>query len=159
MTSIMKPYVVHIDDVPEHEDAYTAPFDKEKTTLHRDLGDATGSRSLGFGFDRLLPGRRTSFTHAHSQEEEIVYVLSGTCHLRVLEPGAEPKEIALRAGHAVSFVAGTGIAHTFVNHGTEECHLFVVGERKPGRDRIFYPEDPGYDAHVALTRPERHWKR
>lgn len=155
----MTPYVVHIDDVPEQEGSYSPPFDAEKGAMYRDLGAATESKSLGFGLDRLLPGRRTSFTHAHSQEEELVYILAGSCHLRVIEPGKEPREIPLRAGHVVSFPAGTGIAHTFVNHGTEPCELFVVGERKPGRDRVFYPEDPAYDAHLELTRPERHWKR
>src|SRR5512139_4195768 len=104
----MKPYVVHIDEVAEQEGGYAPPFDQEKTAHYRDLGDATGSQSLGFGLDRLLPGRRTSFTHAHSHEEELVHVLSGTCHLRVVEPGAEPREIPLRAGHVVSFPAGTG---------------------------------------------------
>ncbi len=155
----MSPYVVHIEDVKEEESSYRAPFDAEKLALYRDLGAATGSKSLGFGLDRLLPGRRTSFTHAHSDEEELVYVLAGTCHLRVIEPGKEPQEIALRAGHVVSFPAGTGIAHTFLNRSTEPCDLFVVGERKPGKDRVFYPDDPAYDAHLELTRPERHWKR
>jgi uncharacterized cupin superfamily protein len=65
----------------------------------------------------------------------------------------------LRAGHAVSFPAGTAIAHTFVNRGTEECTLFVAGERRPDADRVFYPEDLEYDAHHATTRPQRHWTR
>lgn len=155
----MKPYVAHIDDVPEVEGAYPAPFDAEKLSIYRDLGRVAGSKNIGFAFERLLPGRRTSFTHAHTDEEELVYVLSGSCHVRVIEPGAAPVEIPLRAGHAVSFPAGTGIAHTFVNHGTEECALFVVGERKPGVDRVFYPDDTAYDAHHAKTRPERHWTR
>ena len=45
----------------------------------------------------------------------------------------------------------------FVNHGTEECTLLVIGERKPGVDRWCYPEDKEYDEHFARTRPERHW--
>lgn len=153
------PYVVHLDDVPEIEGAYPAPFDAEKLSIYRDLGRAAGSQRIGFAVERLLPGRRTSFTHAHSDEEELVYVISGTCHVRVIEPGRAPCEVALRAGHAVSFPAGTGIAHTFVNHGTEECTLFVVGERKPGVDRGFYAEDPEYEAHFATTQPQRHWSR
>jgi uncharacterized cupin superfamily protein len=154
----MAPYVVHIDDVAEVEGTYPTPFDAEKLTLYRDLGRAAGSKNVGFAYERLLPGRRSSFTHAHSAEEELVYVLAGTCHVRTLEPGAAPREIPLRAGHAVSFTAGTGLAHTFVNHGTEECALLIVGERRP-EDRVFYPEDPSYDAHHAQARPDRHWTR
>jgi uncharacterized cupin superfamily protein len=153
------PFVVHIDDVPEQEGAYPPPFDAEKGSIYRDLGRAAGSQRIGFGHERLLPGRRLCFTHAHSHEEELVYVISGACSLRLIEPGEAPRDVPLRAGHAVSFPAGTGIAHTFVNHGTEECLLFVVGERRPEEDKVFYPEDPGYDAHHARTRPAQHWTR
>ena len=151
--------VVHVDDVAEVEGAYPAPFDGEKLTIYRDLGRAAGSQRIGFAVERLLPGRRSSFTHAHSEEEEVVYVLSGTCLVRIIEPGCEPLEIPLRAGHAVSFPAGTGIAHTFVNRGSAECTLFVIGERRPDSDRVFYPEDQEYDAQLATNRPERHWTR
>ena len=151
-------FVVHLDEVAEVEGAYRPPFDTEKLSIYRDLGRAAGSKTLGFGHERLPPGRRTSFTHAHEHEEEFVYVLAGTCHVRLIEPGAEPCEIPLRAGHVVSFPAGTGIAHTFVNLGTEECLLLVVGERR-ANDRWFYPEDAAYDAHLAATRPERSWTR
>jgi len=158
MDEPLPPYVVHIDDVAEQEGVYPAPFDAEKGTVYRDLGRAAGSRAIGFAHERLLPGRRLCFTHAHSHEEELVYVISGTCAVRLLEPGASAaRELPLRAGHAVSFPPGTGIAHTFVNRGTEECVLFVVGERRPTEDRVVYPEDPAYDAHHAATRADRHW--
>jgi uncharacterized cupin superfamily protein len=157
MSDELPPYVVHVDDVPEVEGCNPAPFDGEKFTLYRHLGQATGARHVGFAYERLLPGRRSSSTHAHSAEEEFVYVLSGTCHVRVIEPGAAPREIPLRAGHAVTFAPGTGIAHCFVNRGTEECALLVVGERKPDVDRVRYPEDAAYDEHFARTRPKEHW--
>jgi uncharacterized cupin superfamily protein len=150
-------YVAHIDDLAEEEGSYPAPFDAEKLTIYKDLGRATGTRSIGIGHERLLPGRRSSFTHAHEHEEEFVYVIAGTCHVRLIEPGGEPREVPLRAGHGVAFPAGTGIAHCFVNHGTEECVLLVIGERKPGVDRWFYAEDKAYDEHFARTRPDRHW--
>lgn len=152
-------YIVHADDVPETEGCYSPPFDGEKLSLYRELGKAAGSRNYGFSIERLLPGRRTSFTHAHTHEEELVYVAEGTCHVRIIEPDQNPRELALRQGHAVSFPAGTGIAHTFINHGEEECTLIVVGERKGDRDRVFYPDDHDYDAHHAETRPEQHWHR
>jgi uncharacterized cupin superfamily protein len=151
-------YIVHIDDVAEEEGCYPAPFAAEKLSVYRNLGRAAGSQTLGFAFERLPPGRRTSFTHAHLREEEFVYVLSGRCHVRVIEPDGAPEEIPLRAGHAVSFPAGTGRAHCFVNRGTEECSLLVVGERRPD-ERVFYPEDLEYDAHHARTSPGTHWQR
>jgi uncharacterized cupin superfamily protein len=157
MSTAKPKYIVHIEEVDEVEGAYPSPFDAEKLTLYRDLGRAAGAKTIGCGYERLLPGRRSSFTHAHSEEEEMVFVVAGTCHARLLEPGADPREVPLRAGHLVSFPAGTGIAHTFVNHGPDECTLFVIGERKPETDRWAYPEDPEYEAHFARTRPEKHW--
>jgi uncharacterized cupin superfamily protein len=152
------PFVVHFDDVPEQEGSYPPPFDAEKLTIYRDLARAAGSVRIGLAVERLRPGHRSSFTHAHSEDEELIYVLAGSCHVRWIEPGAQPRETALRAGHLVSFPSGTGIAHTFVNHGEEDCTLLVIGERNAS-DRVFYPEDTEYDAAHAKTRPERHWHR
>lgn len=155
----MVSYIVHADDVEEVEGSYPAPFDREKLSIYRDLGRAAGSKNIGFSLERLLPGRRTSFLHAHSHEEELVYVISGTCVVRIVEPGSEAQEIPLRAGHAVSFPPGTGIGHSFINRGQQECTLFVIGERRPDTDGVFYPEDPEYEAHHAKHRPQHHWNR
>lgn len=153
-------FVVHALDVPEEEGAYPAPFDGEKLSFGRNLGKAAGTERLGLWQERLPPGRRTSFTHAHSHEEELVYVLEGECHVRLLEPGAtEARELPLRAGHTVSFPSGTGIAHCFVNHGTRDCLLLCTGERRRDVDRVLYPEDREYDEHVRRSAPGRHWTR
>jgi uncharacterized cupin superfamily protein len=86
-------------------------------------------------------------------------VIEGECNVRLIEPGKEPREIPLRAGHAVSFVAGTRIAHCFVNRGTRDCTTLTIGERKRGVDRAFYAEDLEFDAHCARTHPERYWPK
>jgi uncharacterized cupin superfamily protein/GNAT superfamily N-acetyltransferase len=154
----MTSFIAHIDDLEEIEGTYPSPFDGEKLTIYRDLGRATGTKTMGFGYERLLPGRRSSFTHAHETEEEFVYVIAGECHVRLIEPGGAAREVGLRAGHAVAFQAGTGIAHTFVNHGTEECRLLIAGERRK-TDRWFYAEDAEYEAHMVKNRAEKHWTR
>jgi uncharacterized cupin superfamily protein len=151
------PFIVFAPDVPEEAGHYPAPFDKERVGFTRDLGRAAGSKSIGMGLDRLPPGERTSFTHAHSDEEELIYVLEGECCVRLIEPGKEPREVPLRAGHVVCFVAGTGIAHCFVNRGSRDCLTLTIGERKPGVDRCFYAEDKEYDAFFRKEHPERYW--
>jgi environmental stress-induced protein Ves/uncharacterized cupin superfamily protein len=150
------PFIVFAPDVAEVPGHYPAPFDAERVGCWQNLGKAAGSASLGFGIDRLAPGERSSFTHAHALEEELVYVLEGECSVRLVEPGQPMREVPLRAGHVVSFVAGTGIAHSFVNRGTRDCRLFTVGERR-ANERSFYAEDTDYDAFFARERPERHW--
>jgi uncharacterized cupin superfamily protein len=150
-------YVVHADAVAVEEGHYPAPFDAERLSLGKNLGLAAGSVRVGLWLERIPPGRRTSFTHAHSHEEELIYVLAGTCHVRLLEPGAEPVELPLRAGHTVSFPSGTRIAHSFVNHGAADCEILCFGERRRDVDRCSYPEEAAYTAWVAANRADRHW--
>jgi RimJ/RimL family protein N-acetyltransferase len=151
------PFVVRSSEVPEVEDSYPAPFDTEKLAWSRELGRAGGCRSLGAHRQRLPAGRRTSFTHAHSREEELVYVLSGRPSVRWVEPGKEPQEYVLQPGDLLVFPAGTALAHTVINHSEEDAELLVVGERRPS-DRVFYPEDPTYDAWFATRRPLYTWE-
>jgi len=150
-------FIVFAPEVPEEEGHYPPPFDKERLGFFRDIGRAAGSRSIGMGLDRLPPGERTSFTHAHSHEEELIYVLEGEVHVRLIEPGKEPREVPLRAGHLVCFAAGTRIAHCFVNRGERECRLLTVGERKRGVDKCVYVEDGEYDELFRREHPERYW--
>jgi uncharacterized cupin superfamily protein len=53
--------------------------------------------------------------------------------------------------------AGTRIAHCAWNRGDRDCLLLVVAARSDA-DRVFYPEDPEFDAYVAERRPDRWWK-
>ena len=111
--------------------------DDELLGIGAALGRHLGLKKLGIHHKRLPPGRRTSFPHAESAEEEFVYVLSGAPdvwldgHLHRLE-----------AGDAVGFPAGTGLSHSFLNNSEEEVCLLVVGETDKEENRIFYPVNP-----------------
>ena len=111
--------------------------DDELMSIGAPFGAAFGLTKLGIHHERLPPGRRTSFPHAESAEEEFVYVIEGEPdvwldgHLHRLKPG-----------DAVGFPAGTGIAHTFLNNTATEVHLLVVGERSKAENRIVYPLNP-----------------
>lgn len=150
------PFVVRSADVSEDEGAYPPPWDAEKLGLARDLGRAAGSRTLGVARERLPPGRRSSVTHAHLREEELVYVLSGAPRLRWVPPGGERQECALAPGDIVVWPAGTGIAHCIVNDGPDDAEYLVVGERRPG-ERVCYPDDPLFGAWHEEQRPQWAW--
>jgi uncharacterized cupin superfamily protein len=96
-----------------------------------------GLTRLGIHHERLLPGRRTSYPHAESAEEEFVYVISGTP-----EVWLDGELYRLRPGDAVGFPAGTGICHTFLNNSPRQVHLLVVGEAPKPENRVFYPCNP-----------------
>ncbi len=95
-----------------------------------------GLTRIGIHHHRLPPGRRTSFPHAESLEEEFVHVLEGTPHVWL-----DGDLHALKPGDSVGFPAGTGIAHTFINNTDADVRLLVIGEANKDENRIFYPKN------------------
>lgn len=150
------PFVTRSAAVAESVAQYPPPFDAVALAAGRDLGRAAGTRALGVWQDRLAPGARTGFTHAHLREEEVVYVLAGRPTLRWVERGAEPREVELATGDLAVFPAASGLGHCFVNRADEDAVLLVVGERRTG-ERLVYPEDPLFEAWRAEHRPARTW--
>ncbi len=116
---------------------WTYRGDDEPMGRDADYSRHFGLKRLGIHHLRLQPGRRTSYPHAESAEDEFVYVIAGTPdvwldgHLHRLSPG-----------DAVGFPAGTGLCHTFLNNTDAEVMLIVVGDRPRPENRIFYPRNP-----------------
>lgn len=135
----------HWRDVEGADDA-TYPDSNERFSIGAPLARKLGLGRIGIHHERLPPGRRTSYPHAESDEEEFVYVLEGypeawiNGYLWKLEPG-----------DSVGFPAGTGVCHTFINNTDEEVRLLVVGEANKKHNRIYYPLNPVY----AATREDR----
>lgn len=123
----------------EIETADTSHYDgdDEKLAIGAPFGKHFGLTRIGIHHERLLPGRRTSYPHAESAEEEFVYVIEGTPDVWL--DGVLHR---LAAGDAVGFPAGTGQCHTFINNTDAEVHLIVVGEAAKSHNRIFYPRNP-----------------
>lgn len=123
----------------EIEGADTSHYDgdDERMSIGAPFGRQFGLARIGIHHERLLPGRRTSYPHAESAEEEFVYVIEGTPdvwldgHLHRLAPG-----------DAVGFPAGTGQCHSFLNNTGSEVRLLVIGERPKPENRIYYPRNP-----------------
>ncbi|EMH4164382.1 cupin domain-containing protein [Pluralibacter gergoviae] len=130
----------------EEQDAPGYPDSSELFSVGAPLARKMGLLRLGIHHERLPPGRRTSYPHAESDEEEFIYVLEGrpqvwiNGYLWPLEPG-----------DCVSFPAGTGVCHTFLNNTEEEVCLLVVGEVNKKHNRIYYPLNQEY----AATRADR----
>jgi uncharacterized cupin superfamily protein len=122
--------------------------DDEQMAFNAPIGEALGLTRIGIHHERLPPGRRTSFPHAESAEEEFVFVVEGhpdvwiDGHLHPLKPG-----------DSVGFPAGTGISHSFLNNTGEDVRLIVIGEKPKHENRIRYPLNAAHEA----TRPDA-WK-
>lgn len=108
---------------------------------NRRLGDHAGLKNFGVNLTRIIPGGQSSFRHAHSRQDEFVFVLEGEVVLET-DCGAQ----VLTAGMCAGFPAGSGDAHRFVNRTTGDVRLLVIGDRTPD-DEISYPD---VDMHAVL---------
>jgi len=117
---------------------------KELRSINSPFSEALGLTKLGIHHELLPPGRRTSYPHAESSEEEFVYVIEGAPDVWI-----DGELFRLAPGDAVGFPAGTGIAHSFLNNTDEPVRLLVVGEANKDENRIVYPVNRELRAHRA----------
>jgi uncharacterized cupin superfamily protein len=101
----------------------------------RQLGDVFGLKNFGVNLTRLEPGAVSSLRHAHTMQDEFVYILQGQPTLHTDEG-----RIRLAPGMCAGFKAGTGNGHRLINETPEEVVYLEVGDRTPG-DEGSYPDD------------------
>ncbi len=111
--------------------------DDELLAIGSAFGRHFGLRHIGIHHERLPPGRRTSYPHAESVEEEFVYVIEG-----MPDVWLDGTLHRLRPGDGVGFPPGTGQSHTFINNSDAEVRLLVVGQTPLAENRIVYPRNP-----------------
>lgn len=99
------------------------------------LGDLFGLSNFGVNLTRLRPGAISALRHAHSKQDEFVYILEGEAILRTDEG-----ETVLRPGMCAGFRHGTGNGHHLVNASERDVVYLEVGDRSPG-DTGAYPDD------------------
>jgi len=108
----------------------------------RPLGDLFGLTNFGVNITRLSPGAGSALRHAHSRQDEFIYILQGNAVL-ITDAG----ETQLSAGMCSGFKCGTGDAHQLLNRSSEEVIYLEVGDRSAG-DTVVYPDD---DLQAALV--------
>ncbi len=115
---------------------YPAPFAGVVAgRTKRRLGDHFGLTRIGVNLTQLAPGAASSLLHSHSQEDEWVYIVSGTAVLII-----DSEEFTLHAGDCCGFRAGTGKAHQLVNRSDSPVTYLEIGNRAPD-DQVRYPND------------------
>jgi len=120
---------------------YPEPFARRMIgRSKRKLGEFFGLKNFGVNLTRLAPGASSSLRHAHSRQDEFVYIVEGAPTL-VTNEGRR----TLAAGDCVGFPAGTGNAHHLVNESDAAVLYLEMGDATRG-DEVVYPDD---DLHVA----------
>jgi uncharacterized cupin superfamily protein len=138
MSQAQRPAAIAASDAPLRARAtnYPEPFAAVVRGRHkRPLGDVFGLRNFGVNLTRLAPGAASALRHAHTHQDEFVYVLEGEPTL-VTDAGETP----LRPGMCAGFRAGTGEPHQLVNRSPRDGVFLEVGDRSAG-DAVAYPHD------------------
>ena len=126
----------HCEELRTSE-TFSYPGDTETFGTGASLGRALGLKRVAINYEILKPGDRSSWPHAHKEEEEFIFVLEGSPQVWI-----DGKVYDLKPGDCVGLPSGTGHAHTLINNSTEEVKAIVIGECEVPNDRIFYPKHP-----------------
>lgn len=115
---------------------YPEPFASRMAgRIKHPLGDLFALTNFGVNLTRLAPKAYSSIRHAHSKQDEFIYILEG--HPTLL---TDEGRTQLAPGMCAGFKAGTGNAHCLVNESEEEVVYLEVGDRNSGDDGS-YPDD------------------
>jgi len=132
------PAALRATDVPPRQrpSVYPAPYaalvaGREK----RALGDAFGLQNFGVNLTTLAPGAISALRHAHTKQDEFVYILAGQ---PTLVTDAGPMRLA--PGMCAGFRAASGDAHHLRNDTGEPVVYLEIGDRGAG-DSASYPDD------------------
>lgn len=102
------------------------------------ITDKVGLKALGIWYEFLPPGRRSAFPHAHTHEDEFVFVFKGKPTLWIDGWTRDFVE-----GEFAAFPSGTGLAHTIINDTNEDVVYLCIGETENFKDeKLNYPLNP-----------------
>jgi uncharacterized cupin superfamily protein len=138
MTDKSIPAAVAAAEVPARirASAYPEPYASRMAGRQkRPLGDFFGLTNFGVNLTRLAPNAISALRHAHSRQDEFVYILQGRPTLHTDEGRTR-----LSPGMCAGFKAGTGNAHCLINETAEDVVYLEIGDRTPG-DEGSYPDD------------------
>jgi uncharacterized cupin superfamily protein len=145
--------ITHYTDIQQADEAHY-PGSRELLAIGAPFGRHFGLTRLGIHHETLLPGRRTSWPHAESTEEEFVYIIAGTPDVWL--DGALHR---LQPGDGVGFKPGDGLAHTFINNTDVPVRLLVVGDTRRDDNQVHYPLHPSRNASIGAQWWSEHPKR
>ena len=115
---------------------YPAPFaERMAGRTKRRLGEHFALSNFGVNLTTLAPGGSSALRHAHSRQDEFIYIVSGQPTLHT-DAGLG----RLAPGMCAGFKAGSGNAHRLVNGTDTDVTYLEIGDCSPG-DAAFYPDD------------------
>lgn len=138
MSAKQYPIAVIAADVPARTKPthYPEPFASRMAgRVKHTLGDLFGLSNFGVNLTRMAPQGVSALRHAHTKQDEFIYILRGRPTLHTDEGRTR-----LAPGMCAGFRAGTGNGHCLINDTSEEVVYLEVGDRTSG-DEGQYPDD------------------
>lgn len=132
------PVAIAADQAPPRTkpSSYPEPFASRMAGREKHpLGDLFGLTNFGVNLTRLAPGGSSALRHAHTRQDEFVYILRGYPTLHTDEGRTR-----LVPGMCAGFKAGTGNGHCLINETAQDVLYLEIGDRTAG-DEGSYPDD------------------
>ena len=146
MPEVARPVALIASEAPARTKPsnYPEPFASRMAgRVKQPLGDLFGLTNFGVNLTRLKPGAISALRHAHTRQDEFIYILQGHPTL-ITDEG----RTALEPGMCAGFKAGTGNGHHLVNE-TAEYVVYLEGSDRLAGDEGSYPDDDLKAAMVA----------
>ncbi len=109
------------------------------------VGMAIGARKLGYSFFTVPPGKAAFPYHAHTGNEEMIYIFEG---VGVLRMGKE--EMSVAAETVIAFPPGVENAHQLINTGSGNLRYLVVSTMEYP-DIAEYPDSNKIGAYATTA--------
>lgn len=129
---------VRVTEIAPHKikSTYPEPFSSRMAGREkRRLGDYFGLTNFGVNLTRLEPGAFSALRHAHSRQDEFIYVMKGQ---PTLYTDDGPQQLA--PGMCIGFKAGGDNPNHLVNESEVDAVYLEIGDRTTG-DEVRYPDD------------------
>ncbi len=109
------------------------------------VGSAVGARKLGYSFFTVPPGKAAFPYHAHTGNEEMIYIIAGVGVLRI---GKE--DLSVTAETVIAFPPGVENAHQLINTGSGDLRYLVVSTMEYP-DIAEYPDSNKIGAYATTA--------
>jgi len=112
-------HLINLAEVPV--DTINAPEGSAFGGRRQRVGAHIGAQKLGYSFFNVPPGKAAFPFHAHTGNEEMIYIIAGEGVLRF---GKE--DLAITSGTVIACPPGGEYPHQLVNTGAAELRYLVV---------------------------------
>ncbi|WP_136659657.1 cupin domain-containing protein [Nitratireductor sp. XY-223] len=139
-------YVVRTSQIPQEQTFhFSHPLNRASEMRIMPLSDRIGLKRLGVSIGRIPPGKEGFLPHAHTAQEEFVFVLEGEGTLTI-----DGDSTTIGPGDYVGFPTD-GSVHHIENRGMRDL-VYLMGGERTMTDVAFFPTigKTGYWANGAM---------